>query len=86
MSRTSLNIHPKEFEFTSQVKTFEEFSDNVFHVLEINADSRNSFSIFFNGDQALINALQDLKVMCENKIWDLTAIPSEYEDYAREPF
>lgn len=86
MSRTSLSIHPKASEFRSEVKSFDEFSEYSFHVLELNADERNSVHIFFHSDQDLINALQDLKVTCENKIWDLTAIPSEYEDYAREPF
>lgn len=87
MSRTSVDIHPKDNEFLSQVLTHNEGNSGEFHVLRIAPDDETMIKIYFNNTQSLINALQDLKVMCENKIWDLTATPSEYEyDYAREPF
>lgn len=86
MSHTSLDIHPKDHNFNSEVVTHYEGQPGEFHVLKIHPDEATSIKVYFQDDASLITALQDLKVMCENKIWDLTAVPSEYEDYAREPF
>lgn len=86
MSHTSLDIHPKANSFSSEVVTHLEGEEGEFHVLKIHPDDDTSIKVYFNNTQSLVNALHDLKVMCENKIWDLTAVPSEYEDYAREPF
>ena len=86
MSHTSLDIHPKDHNFSSEVTTHNEGQPGEFHVLKIHPDDGTSIKVYFQDDASLITALQDLKVMCENKIWDLTAVPSEYEDYAREPF
>lgn len=85
MSHTSLDIHPRDHNFHAEVVTHHEGEPGEFHVLKIHPDDDTSIKVYFQDEQSLIIALRDLKLMCENKIWDLTTIPGEY-DYAREPF
>lgn len=83
-----LSIHPRQSnKFSATTEAFHEGEPSEFHTLHIDADGESEVVIFFYNTQEMISALQQLKSVCENKIWDLTAMPSEYEyDYAREPF
>jgi hypothetical protein len=78
-----------ETPITPECRTINEGEDNEFHIFQFNVEETlpHKVQFFFNTTQEFINFLNDLRSTCENKIWDLTAMPSEYEyDYAREPF
>jgi hypothetical protein len=85
---THLSLHADKRPVEVETETFFESQPNEFHTLKISVGEHMSDSVclYFNNTQAFTTFLNDLRLACENKIWDLTAMPSEYEDYAREPF
>jgi len=81
-----LSIHPRQSnKFSASATAFHEGEPNEFHTLHIDADGESEVVIFFHNTQEMVYALQELKSVCENKIWDLTSMPGEL-DYASEPF
>jgi hypothetical protein len=88
MTMIKLSIHPTQNnKFSASTTAFHEGEPNEFHTLHINADGESEVVIFFHNTQEMVYALQELRAVCDQKIWDRTAMPSEYEyDYAREPF
>lgn len=82
----TLNIHPqRNYEFSAETKVFHEGEAVEFHTLTICPDGDTNISIFFHNKEAMVAALNDLRLTCEAKIWELQGIPEAY-DLDAEPF
>lgn len=84
----SIMIHHHILEqntFTARTNAFNEGKRDEFHTLNICPDSDAEFVLFFRNTQEMITALNELRMVCEAKIWELQGIPEAY-DLDSEPF
>lgn len=79
---TQINYHiNKPHTFSSSAQVFNEGQHDEFHTLHIRPDEGNEIVIFFSNHQEMANALNDLRVTCESKIWELVGVPEGEEPF-----
>lgn len=85
MTTTTVQHHVRNDDvFESQTNAFEVDTKSEFHTLDVGVNDKFRVTLFFNNKAQMITALNDLRLTCENKIWELSGMP-EY-DYSDEPF
>jgi len=85
MTTTTVQHHVRDDDaFESQTSAFEVDTKGEFHTIDVEIKHKFKVTLFFNNKAQMITALNDLRLTCENKIWELSGMP-EYE-YSDEPF
>lgn len=70
--------------FESNTQAYHEGERNEFHTLTLTVPLEFDCTFYFHDKAQMITALNDLRLTCENKIWELSGMP-EYE-HSDEPF
>ena len=79
---TQVSYHiDKNHTFSSSAQVFNEGQSDEFHTLHISPEKGHEIVIFFNNHQEMVTALNDLRVTCESKIWELVGMPETAEPF-----
>ena len=85
MSSASVHFHiHSNDQLDTRTGAYEVGEPLEFHTLKIESYDNFDLTLFFQDKAQMITALNDLRLTCENKIWELSGMP-EYE-YSDEPF
>lgn len=85
MACTSVQFHiHSDDQFDTRTVAYHVGESIEFHTLKIDSFNNFDLTVFFNDKAQMITALNDLRLTCENKIWELSGMP-EYE-HSDEPF
>lgn len=85
MTKASVQYHVDDVDLISETQAFEVDTKSEFHTLRITVGHEFNLTLFFHDKYKAIAALNDIRLTCENKIWELTGMPEEY-DLSAEPF
>lgn len=85
MANTSIQCHiHSDDSFEARTVAYQVGEPLEFHTLKIESSDNFNLTLYFNDKAQMITALNDLRLVCENKIWELSGMP-EYE-HSAEPF
>ena len=85
MASASVQFHVhSDDQFDTRTTAYHVGEPIEFHTLKLESFNNFDMTLFFHDKAQMLTALNDLRLTCENKIWELSGMP-EYE-YSDEPF